>query len=119
MRIKEPRFRVSVTITNGKQTQNFNYEDEKPKELMDRFKALLGDCNASVSVSSDFGVKSYGNGAGTMVTVSLTCNQDEATIVAAAELGASAARYFAGKFQAEGEAELRRLLESQGRKAEF
>ncbi len=120
MRIKEPKFRAVISVTTADGTNsNFVYNDDKPKELMDQFKALLGDCNATVHVSADWGVKSFGNGASATVSVSLTCNQDQATMIQAAELGASFTRFFVKKFQGEGEAELRQKLLSEGRKAEF
>lgn len=119
MEIKEPRFRVGVHLTIDKMSHNFSYPGEKPKELMDRYKAVLGDGKAGISVSTDFSVKSFGNGSSAMVTVSLTCGQDEQSMNAAAELAAGAARYYAAKFQAEGEVELRNQLIAKGRTPEF
>lgn len=46
----------------------------------DELSDLVGDKQARVSVSMDLGDKSFGNGFGAHVTVSLTCNQDEETI---------------------------------------
>lgn len=118
MKITEPRVKIAVQLS-GNRTENLSYEGEKPKELMDAFTALIGDGKAGVSVSTDFSVKSFGNGVSAMVTVSLTCNQDQATLNATAELASQAARYYARKFQGEGERELREKLLGEGRKAEF
>ncbi len=117
--IRDPRFFVSVILTDNENEEVLNYTGETPKEIMDRFKALIGDGNATVTVGTDMGLKNYGRGVSVMVSVSLACNQDEQTINAAVELAASAGRYYAHKFQSEGESELRAKLEAQGRKADF
>lgn len=119
MRIREPKFTVTVQVTDGKKSFKHTYEGEKPKELMDHYKNLIGDGNAGVSVSTDISLKSFGSGVSAMVTVSLTCDQSLNGINAAAELAAQAARHYAKRFQKEGEQELRGQLEAEGRKVEF
>lgn len=86
---------------------------------MDQYQQLIGDANASVSVSTDMGVKKFGSGASAMVTVSLTCNQDQQTIARAIDLAAQTGRYYAKGYQQQAESELRTMLQSQNRPVEF
>src|SRR4051812_29298488 len=72
----------------GVPNTDFTYTGEVPKELMDAYQQVAGDGRARVSVSTDMGVKNFGNGASAMVNVSLTCNQDTATLQQALELAA-------------------------------
>lgn len=116
---KDPRFKVTCQVEQDKKITEFAYTGEIPKELMDRFQALVGDGKAGVTVSSDFGVKKFGNGAGSMVVVSLTCDQSEGGVNGAAELAASASRFFVRKFHGEAESELRSMLIATGRTPEF
>lgn len=123
MRFREPRFSVNVRISennNGVTTQqNLTFNGEKPKELMDSFKNVIGDGQASVSVSTDISLKSFGNGVSAMVSVSLTCDQSVEGINQAAVLAAQAARHFAKQFQSEAEMDLKSTMLAQGRKVEF
>lgn len=117
---QDPRFKVTCQIdAEGIKPETFVFEGETPREIMDQFKQLIGDANASVSVSTDMGVKKYGSGASAMVTVSLTCGQDQASINAAMELASQCGRYYAKLYSQQAEAELRNLLQSQGRAVEF
>lgn len=117
--LRDPRFKAVLSVEMDKKVTDFVYAGEIPKELMDAFEALIGDGKAGATVSTDFGVKKFGNGANVMVTVSLTCGQSQAQINAAAELAASAGRFFARKFHGEAEAELKNMLAAQGRSLEF
>lgn len=116
---RDPRFKVVCSVELDKKITEFVYTGEIPKELMDAFEALIGDGKAGATISTDFGVKKFGNGANVMVTISLTCGQNQPTINAAAELAASAGRFFARKFHAEAEAELKNMLLASGRTPEF
>lgn len=118
--VKEPRFSVTCQLeAPGLKTETFVYDGETPREIMDQYKQLIGDGNASVSVSTDMSVKKFGAGASAMVTVSLTCNQDQQTITAAIDLAAQTGRYYAKAYQQQAEGELRALLQSQNRAVEF
>jgi hypothetical protein len=120
VRLREPRFTVSCQFeAEGIQTTSFIYEGEKPRELMDQYQQIAGDGKASISVSTDMAVKKFGNGASAMVTISLTCGQDQQSLQTALGLAASMGRWYAKQFQAEAEAELRNQLVAQGRSTEF
>lgn len=93
----------------------FAYTGELPKELMDAYQQVAGDGKARVSVSTDMGVKTFGNGASAMVNVSLTCNQDATTMQQALELAAQMGRFYAAKYQKEAEEELSNSLARQNR----
>lgn len=117
---QDPRFKVTCKIeAKDLPPETLVYDGETPKEIMDQFKQLIGDANASISVSTDMGVKKFGSGASAMVTVSLTCGQDQATINAAMELASQCGRYYAKLYSQQAESELRTLLQSQGRTVEF
>ena len=92
-----PSFRqdVEITISRGdsKEVVRYNYQGEVPKELMDAYQSVLGNAQARVSVSGDMADKEYGNGVGSMVTVTLSCNQDQQTLLQAIELAGSMARW--------------------------
>lgn len=110
--IEYPRFSAGMTLSQQNQPDiHFTFKEEVPKEIMDRFESLVGNALARVSVSKDMGIKDFGTGASAMVTVSLTCNQDEITLSRTAELAAGAAGYFASKFRGEAEVELQRVIE--------
>lgn len=94
------------------------YTGEVPKELMDAYQQMVGDGNAGVSVSTDMGVKNFGSGVSAMVTVSLSCNQDQTTLQNALEMAAQMGRWYANKFRDEAEQSLKQNLESQGRRLE-
>lgn len=118
--IREPRFHVTCQLeAPDMKTETLIFEGETPREIMDQYKQLIGDGNASVSVSTDMSVKKFGAGASAMVTVSLSCNQDQQTIAAAIDLAAQTGRYYAKAYQAQAESELRQALQSQGRAVEF
>jgi hypothetical protein len=66
-------------VINGKPTVD-QYQGEVPMEVQNYAAQVLGNGQARVAVSADFGMKDYGNGASGSVTISLACNQDDATI---------------------------------------
>jgi hypothetical protein len=110
--IDHPRFSAGMTLSQQNQPEiHLTFQEEVPKEIMDRFQELVGNALARVSVSKDMGIKDFGTGASAMVTVSLTCNQDETTVSRAAELAAGAAGYFVNRFRGEAELELQRVIE--------
>lgn len=118
--IREPKFSATLQVEIKDQPPvAFIYEGEPPRELMDQYQQLIGDANASVSVSTDMGVKKFGSGASAMVTVTLTCNQDQNTVNAAVQLAAATGRYYVKAFQQQAESELRAMLQSQNRPVEF
>lgn len=53
---------------------------------MDRANKLLGDASARMSVSMDISTKDFGNGSGVMVSVSISCGQQDRTLTKAYEL---------------------------------
>lgn len=97
------------------QDQHYDFTGEVPKEIMDQFQQLLGNAMARVSVSADMGIKTFGTGGGAMVTISLSCNQDAATIQAAAQLATQTALYYAAQNRAAAEAEVVRVVEERKR----
>lgn len=52
----------------------------------DRFQALVGNGLAKVTVGRELSEKDYGNGGGVIVNVTITCDQNEHSIRAAAAL---------------------------------
>jgi len=78
--IRQPKVVGSrEVVLHGKVTRNI-YEGEVPKEMDDYAKQVIGDGNARVAVTTDMGIKDYGNGVSVSVTLSLSCNQDNATV---------------------------------------
>lgn len=61
----------SITETN---------DGEISEEIMAFADQVLGNGQARVAVTADFGMKDFGNGPSGSVTISLSCNQDDATI---------------------------------------
>lgn len=91
-----PRFSASVHITApGKETITYTFDDDVPRQLMDEYQQLVGDGKARVTVSADMSLKDFGKGVSSMVSVSLTCNQDQQTIQRALGLAGHVARWFA------------------------
>lgn len=56
------------------------------EEIVADMIALVGDGKARISVSCDMSAKDFGNGAGVNVAISVSCNQDEATINQAVDM---------------------------------
>ena len=55
-------------------------QTEIPENYMLDARKLVGDGLARITVSADMALKEFGSGAGAMVSVSLTCGQDQDTI---------------------------------------
>ena len=120
LRRKDPKFSASCQLeVEGLPAVTLIFEGERPKELMDQYAQIVGNGLAGVSVSTDMGIKKFGSGASAMVTISLTCNQDQNTLMAAADLAAQMGRHYVKQYQGQAEAELRQMLVSQGRQVEF
>jgi predicted flap endonuclease-1-like 5' DNA nuclease len=115
---RDPKITVSVekTIKNETgpdtiETAQYQLElSDIPRNYMDEIKALIGDGQARVTVSADFGIKDYGTGASAMASVSLTCNQDTASVERAARLAGDMARDIAQEQRQRAENELQALL---------
>lgn len=107
-----PKFNANMTVElKGSPTINLTYEGDVPKELMDEYQSLVGNGLAKVSVSADMGIKDFGTGAGSMVTVSLTCNQDQQTIQKALSLAGHVSRWFVKENRQIAENELNGIIE--------
>jgi hypothetical protein len=96
-------------IVDGRAT-NHIYEGQVPEELMDAYEQVVGNGLAKVSVSADMGIKDFGTGASAMVSITLTCNQDEKTIDRAIELASTLARGYAQEHRQRAENELQAIL---------
>jgi hypothetical protein len=109
-----PVFRpdIEIVISKGSQRQvvRYTYTGEVPKQLMDAYQTIVGNGLAKVSVSADMGTKDYGNGVSATVFVSLTCNQDQQTMLQAIELAGSMARWAARDQHAKTESEYKAML---------
>ncbi len=69
------------------------------QEQQDRFKALIGDGLSKVTVSQDLGEKDFGSGGGVIVSVTLTCDQNENSIANAIALAHEVANGHAWYYQ--------------------
>ena len=81
---------------------------------MDAYQQVLGNAQARVSVSADVGAKEFGTGASSMVTVSLTCNQVQQTLLSAINLAGEMARWAAKDQLGKTETELQQMLAAKG-----
>lgn len=99
MDLELPRFKANFSIKRSKDApyELFTYEGQVPERLMSAYAKIVGNGLAKVSVSADYSLKEFGSGTSSMASVSLSCNQDEASIREAAELAADLAREFAYK----------------------
>ncbi len=70
-------------------------QTEIPENYMLDARKLVGDGLARITVSADMALKEFGSGAGAMVSVSLTCNQDQDTIEKTIDLAGTIARQYA------------------------
>lgn len=110
--IEYPKFQAWATVTREGQPDNhFTFTGEVPQQIMDSFQQVLGDSKARVSVSVDMGIKEFGTGASGMVTVSLSCGQDQNTIQQAISLAGGAAKWYANHWRGEAEQEVNRLVQ--------
>lgn len=95
-----PTMRVQSHFTNGDTHFHLDQVDlSKDAKFMDRYAQILGNAQARVSVSADMSLKEFGSGAGAMVTVTLSCNQDSATIESAIDLAGELARNYCAEHQ--------------------
>lgn len=95
----------------GHPDTHFTFAEDPPKEIMDAYEQVAGNGLARVTVSTDMGIKEFGTGAGSMVTVSLTCNQDQQTMQTALSLAGQMARWFAKENRQLAENELNVIIE--------
>jgi uncharacterized protein YggE len=115
----DPKVTASAEVTdkNTGQTVTTQFQIE-PKDIersyMDEIKQLIGDGQARVTVSADFGIKDFGTGASAMCSVSLTCGQDTQTIEKAAKLAGDMARDIAQEQRQRAEQELQAILSQRG-----
>lgn len=114
--IPSPRITVSteIAVKETKQIITAQYQlDPKDIErsIMDDIEKLVGNAQARVTVSADFGIKDFGTGASAMCSVSLTCNQDVKTLEEAAKLAGDMARDFAQEQRQRAENELQAILQ--------
>lgn len=110
-----PKLSATMDITIKVQgepdfVENFVYSGPLPEEVMDAYQALVGDAKARVTVAADMAIKNYGTGAGAMVSVSLSCNQDEDTIDKAIQMAGQLARSYAVEQRAVAEEELNKKM---------
>jgi hypothetical protein len=90
--------------------ENYVYSGPLPEEVMDAYQKIVGDAKARVTVSADMAIKNYGTGAGAMVSVSLSCNQDEETIDTAIQMAGQLARSYAMEQRSVAEEELNKKM---------
>lgn len=69
------------------------------QEQKDRYKSLVGDGLAKVTVGRDLGEKDFGNGGGVFVNVTLTCDQSEGMVQHAIALAHEIANNYAWHYQ--------------------
>jgi hypothetical protein len=107
-----PRFSASMTLeVKGHPATNFTFAEEPPKEIMDAYEQVAGNGLARVTVSTDMGIKDFGTGAGSMVTISLACNQDQQTMQTALNLAGQLGRWFVKENRQLAENELNVIIE--------
>jgi hypothetical protein len=110
-----PKMSAGFSIAiKGRADVNYTYLGEIPKEIMDEFEKLVGNGLAKVSIAIDLGIKDFGTGASAMCAVSLSCNQDGATIERASQVAAWAAKKFAVQYRAEADQEIQNILGPRG-----
>lgn len=107
-----PKISAGMSIEiKGQPPIHYTFTGDIPKEVMDAYEQVVGNGLARVSVSADMGIKDFGTGAGSMVTVTLTCNQDSKTIEKAAELAGELARGYAQENRQRAENELQTIIQ--------
>lgn len=109
------RFKARIEIVIKSERHQLNYEgdlhqDPELKGLMDQYQQVIGDGKARVGVTTDFGIKDFGNGISTMVSITLSCNQDQKTIEYALSLAASMGRHYVKEYTKVAEQEYQQLL---------
>lgn len=107
-----PRYSASMTIhLKGHPDTHLTFTEEPPKDIMDAYEQVVGNGLAKVSVSTDMGIKDFGTGAGSMVTISLSCNQDQQTMQNALSLAGQMGRWYAKENRQLAENELNTIIE--------
>lgn len=107
-----PRFSASMSLeVKGQPAIHYTFKEDPPKELMDAYEQVAGNGLARVTVSTDMGIKEFGTGAGSMVTISLACNQDQQTMQNALNLAGQMGRWFAKENRQLAENELNVIIE--------
>jgi hypothetical protein len=90
-----PHFSMRYTVyLKNEPDIRYTYEGNVPEEVLDQFQKIVGNGLARVSLSIPIDLKDFGNGAGAHVSISLTCNQDAATIHQAHTLALQAAMHY-------------------------
>lgn len=105
-------FGLSMTVSlKDSPDIHFSYTGEVPKELMDAYQQVVGNALARVSVGTDLNIKDFGTGAGAMVNVSLSCNQDQQTIQQALGLCGQMGLWYAQHHRDVAEKELQKVID--------
>lgn len=107
-----PKYSASMTVhVKGHPDIHFTFTEEPPKDIMDAYEQVVGNGLAKVSVSTDMGIKEFGTGAGSMVTISIACNQDQQTMQTALHLAGQMGRWYAKENRQLAENELNTIIE--------
>lgn len=113
-----PTMNASFSVSiKGEPDVHYTFDGEVPKEIMDDYEKIIGNGAAKVTVAMDMSHKDFGTGASAMCSVSLSCNQDQATIARAADIAAWAAKQFVVKYRAEADMEIQRIIEEKRQQA--
>ena len=108
----QPKFSAGMSLElKGQPAIHYTFTEDPPKELMDAYEQVAGNGLARVTVSTDMGIKDFGTGAGSMVTISLTCNQDQQTLQTAVGLAGQMARWYTKENRQLAENELNVIVE--------
>jgi hypothetical protein len=75
-----PKITIATNIEFNKQHYTSTSDGEVPKEMADYSQQVMGNAQARVSITTDMAFKDFGNGAGVSTTITLSVNQDDATI---------------------------------------
>lgn len=100
LEVYRPNVKVTSTVHANKNANDFWVlvdSIDLTEKYMDKYAEIVGNGLSKVYVSSDFGNKEFGKGPSTMVSVGLTCNQDEDTIGKAIDLAGIIARNYAAE----------------------
>ena len=107
-----PKIYAGMTLeVKGQPAIHYTFTGDLPKEVMDAYEQVVGNGLAKVSVSADMGIKEFGTGASAMVSITLTCNQDEKTLDTAVLLASNLARGLAMENRQRAENELAPLIQ--------
>lgn len=106
-----------ITIRRSKVSEAGEVLEQAEMDLpqgkaMDEYQKIRGDGSARVSVGTDMSSKDYGTGAGAMVSVTLSCNQDKDSIERAIELAGSLARAYCTEQRQLAEAEFQKEMQA-------